>query len=47
MYEGQWLDDMQHGIGVEIWTDASIYKGEYVKGKKHGIGYNKLQIYNK
>ena len=24
--------------GVECWKDKSIYKGEYFKGKKHGLG---------
>lgn len=27
-----------HGIGVHIWPDGKIYKGEYYKGKKHGYG---------
>ena len=25
-------------IGIECWKDKSIYKGEYHKGKRHGIG---------
>lgn len=37
-YEGAWLDDSQHGTGIECWIDKSIYKGEYYKGKKHGLG---------
>jgi hypothetical protein len=29
MYEGEWKDDLQHGRGVETWTDKSRYEGEY------------------
>jgi len=31
-YEGYWLEDTQHGIGLEIWKDYSYFSGEYVKG---------------
>jgi len=27
-----------HGMGVHVWPDGKIYKGEYYKGKKHGYG---------
>ena len=37
-YEGLWLEDSQHGIGIEIWKDYSFYSGEYVNGKKQGLG---------
>jgi hypothetical protein len=26
-YEGEWKDDLQHGFGIEIWTDNTKYKG--------------------
>lgn len=29
---------MQEGYGEETWTDGSIYKGFYRRGKKHGKG---------
>jgi hypothetical protein len=32
------LDDTQNGIGVEVWKDSSSYIGEYINGKKDGIG---------
>ena len=32
------MDDMQYGIGIEIWNDSSQYSGEYNNGKKEGIG---------
>lgn len=38
MYEGEWKDDLQHGKGVETWTDKSRFEGEYAYGRKHGIG---------
>ena len=37
-YEGDWLEDKQHGKGVEIWPDGARYEGEYIDGKKQGIG---------
>jgi len=38
-YEGDWLDDLQHGIGHETWQEGKIkFYGEYVAGKKHGKG---------
>jgi hypothetical protein len=37
-YEGMWRDDLQHGKGVETWTDGSKYEGEYAFGRKHGVG---------
>lgn len=35
-YEGQWLDDKQHGQGVESWPDGARYEGRYEDGKKEG-----------
>lgn len=25
-YEGEWLNDQQHGKGVEVWPDGSKYE---------------------
>lgn len=47
MYEGTW-NDRQDGIGIELWTDFSSYKGEFVNGEKCGIGqyiFNNGNIY--
>ena len=34
-----WEDYYLHGIGLETWTkDGVYYQGEYVRGKKTGIG---------
>ena len=38
MYEGEWLEDKQHGIGHETWPDGGEYTGAYVDGLKHGRG---------
>ena len=35
-YEGQWLDDKQHGHGIESWPDGARYEGRYEDGKKQG-----------
>eukprot|EP00350_Pseudokeronopsis_sp_OXSARD2_P007106 CAMPEP_0170548592 /NCGR_PEP_ID=MMETSP0211-20121228/6870_1 /TAXON_ID=311385 /ORGANISM="Pseudokeronopsis sp., Strain OXSARD2" /LENGTH=194 /DNA_ID=CAMNT_0010854203 /DNA_START=510 /DNA_END=1090 /DNA_ORIENTATION=- len=41
-YEGYWLDDLQHGEGIESWGTAevpqAIYIGNFFKGKKNGKG---------
>ena len=29
---------MQHGKGVEIWVEGTMYEGDYVMGMKDGIG---------
>jgi hypothetical protein len=33
-YEGMWLEDLQHGQGLETWPDGSSYQGNYFQGKK-------------
>ena len=38
IYYGYWKNDVQFGIGYEIWDDSSCYYGEYNEGKKEGIG---------
>ena len=34
IYEGNWKDYFQDGEGTETWPDGSIYKGNYLNGKK-------------
>lgn len=36
-YRGQWVDDLQHGYGVERW-EGGAYCGQFVWGKKQGRG---------
>eukprot|EP00931_Biecheleriopsis_adriatica_P101959 TRINITY_DN76_c0_g2_i1.p1 TRINITY_DN76_c0_g2~~TRINITY_DN76_c0_g2_i1.p1 ORF type:complete len:239 (+),score=49.80 TRINITY_DN76_c0_g2_i1:52-768(+) len=37
-YDGEWLDDKQHGFGTHHWSDGRSYEGEYFRGKFHGKG---------
>ena len=37
-YIGKWLDDKQHGYGVEEWPDGAKYEGAYYEGSKHDKG---------
>jgi len=38
-YEGDWMDDHQHGMGAETWEQGKIsFQGEYNQGKKNGRG---------
>jgi hypothetical protein len=43
MYEGQWQDQMLHGLGYYQWSDGKYYKGEYFNDKKQGFGVYVLQ----
>ena len=38
MYTGEWLDDLQHGHGVEIWPGIVQFTGSYLHGKRSGLG---------
>ena len=33
-YVGAWVNDKQHGKGIEIWPDGACYEGEYIEGEK-------------
>ena len=37
-YEGAWLEDFQHGRGIECWGYGAKYEGGYKNGMKHGKG---------
>lgn len=38
-YEGEWMDDLQHGYGCETWSQGKIkFEGNYMQGKKNGKG---------
>ena len=37
-YKGNWLNDLQSGMGFEHWVDGSFYIGQYEMGKKEGFG---------
>ena len=38
IYEGDMLDDKEHGYGVKTWTNGVVYKGTWVNGKENGQG---------
>ena len=38
-YEGFWSEGRMHGYGVEIMSNSDCYLGEYVRGKKEGLGF--------
>ena len=33
LYEGDWVDDKQHGHGKETWPDGAVYEGQFANGK--------------
>ena len=38
-YDGEWLNDQQHGYGRETWDQGRIkFEGQYYQGKKNGRG---------
>ncbi len=37
-YEGQWLNDVKHGRGTQLYPDGARYTGEFAKGYEHGNG---------
>ncbi|GMG16640.1 unnamed protein product [Phytophthora fragariaefolia] len=37
-YSGQWSENVFHGIGKYTDAEGSVYEGEFVHGKKHGVG---------
>jgi hypothetical protein len=45
VYEGEWRDDLQHGIGRYHYPNGDVYTGSLVKGKR--AGYGKLIFGNK
>mmetsp|Transcript_57882 Transcript_57882/g.123075 ORF Transcript_57882/g.123075 Transcript_57882/m.123075 type:complete len:455 (-) Transcript_57882:176-1540(-) len=38
VYGGQWVEDLQHGYGVEKWEGGSEYHGQFSWGRKEGSG---------
>jgi len=39
IYEGEWVDDLQHGYGKETWNNGEItFEGNYERAKKMGHG---------
>jgi hypothetical protein len=38
VYKGQWLGDMKHGYGVQVWPDGARYEGYWRFNKACGKG---------
>jgi len=39
LYDGEWVNDLQHGKGTELWDYNKImYKGDFIEGQKTGKG---------
>jgi len=38
VYDGQWVNGMMSGKGVNTWPDGRSYVGEYLNDKKEGYG---------
>jgi hypothetical protein len=38
VYEGDFADDLYHGIGTLTFSDGTKYKSQFEKGKRHGEG---------
>jgi hypothetical protein len=37
-YEGEFVKDQCHGVGIHTYADNKQYKGEWLDNKKHGYG---------
>ena len=35
-YTGQWLGNMKHGWGTQVWKDGAKYEGNWQEDKQHG-----------
>lgn len=38
IYEGQWKDNQQNGLGIFNYTNGDVYKGHFKDGVSHGHG---------
>ena len=37
-YDGEYVNDLKHGIGTFTWSNGKSYTGEWFEGKQHGLG---------
>ena len=35
-YEGEWLNNLREGRGMQLWVDGSLYEGWWSQGKACG-----------
>ena len=38
IYEGDYINDKKHGLGVFTWASENIYKGDYKDDERNGNG---------
>ena len=38
IYKGQWLGNMKHGYGIQVWPDGARYEGYWKANKACGKG---------
>ena len=38
MYEGEWNEDVMHGVGKMIYPNGDVYEGKLLNGKGNGLG---------
>jgi hypothetical protein len=38
VYEGEWMNNMRDGYGVQVWPDGAKYSGYWMQNKAHGQG---------
>ena len=38
IYDGQWLNDVNHGEGILVKSTGHRYEGQFLQGKAHGSG---------
>jgi hypothetical protein len=36
IYEGNWENDLRHGMGYELYSNGNFYHGEFAGGKQIG-----------
>lgn len=46
VYEGQWKDNQQNGVGILNYTNGDIYKGSFKDGLPHGHGVLRKGSFN-
>ena len=49
IYEGEFYQDLRHGIGFELYPNGNTYQGGFYEGKAHGNGiykWNNGELYD-
>ena len=38
LFQGEWLNDMLHGVGIYRHMEGDVYTGQFYENDMHGIG---------